>query len=196
MLQPAEDARIRRAHLVREALEVVLLVGVIFFAIRLSLGTFVVDGISMQPNLIDQQYMVANKLSYVFGSPQRGDIVILDCHPLDPSLPQGANCVKRVIGTPGDTIDVTLTTISVNGHILNEPYIVRDASGQESSDPGHWTLKSNQYFVMGDNRPYSWDSRRGGPITRDLIIGKVFAVFWPLNKAHGINTYPEVFKGV
>ncbi len=196
MIQQAEEARIRRAHLLREVVEVVLLVAVIFFAIRLSLATYRVNGPSMIPNFLDSQLMAINRLSYVFGSPQRGDVVVVDCHPLDPRTLPGDGCVKRIIGIPGDTVIVTPTSVSVDGHQLNEPYILRDSTGQESSVANEWKLGANQYFVMGDNRPISYDSRYWGPVNRDLIVGKVFLVFWPLGQIHGVNTYPQTFQGV
>lgn len=192
MIQQAEEKRVRRAHLMREAVEVILLVAVIFIAIRLSLGTWVVDRQSMLPNYLPGQYVIGNRLSLVFGSPQRGDVVIVNCHIYDSSVPDGFGCIKRVIAIPGDTIEITPTTVSINGHVLNEPYV----SVSQSPVVNKWTLKANQYFVMGDNRPVSVDSRYWGPVRKDDILAKVFAVFWPLNNIHGVQTYPDTYKGL
>ncbi len=197
MIQQAEEARIRRAHMLREIVEVLVLVGVIYLAISLSLAAYHVDGPSMQPNFQNGQLMAVNKLSYVFGTPQRGDVVVVSCYPLDPTNPEihpGDGCVKRIIGVPHDTIAYTPDSVTVNGHLLNEPYIIHDTTNA-SGTAGKVTLGANQYWIMGDNRPVSRDSRYWGPVPRSYIVGKVFAVILPF-PIHGVNTYSDTFKGV
>ncbi len=187
MIQSQQEARIRRAHVAREIIEVVLLVAIIFIAIRLSIGTFTVQHDSMEPNYLPGQNVIVNKLAYVFGKPQRGDVIVF-YYPLDTTQ----TFIKRIIGVPGDTIVVTPATVSVDGRVLNEPYIIAAVNPRF----GQITLGPNQYFVMGDNRPVSCDSRSWGAVPSSDIIGKVTAVYWPLNVLRGSNTYSSTFAGL
>jgi signal peptidase I len=188
-MNPAEqqDVRIRRAHIIREVVEIILLVAIVFTAIKLSIDTREVQETSMLPNYHSGDKFIANKLAYVFGSPQRGDVIVF-YYPADPSHV----LIKRIIGIPGDTLVITPTTVSINGHVLDEPYI----SSPGNPTVGQITLGANQYFVMGDNRPISCDSRSWGPLPRNDIIGKVTLVYWPLNTIRGVNTYSSVFSGI
>jgi signal peptidase I len=177
----------RRAHLAREIIETIVLTVVIFVAIRFSVQTFRVDGDSMQPGLQSSEYVLVNKLAYLFSGPARGDVIVFH-YPLNPTQ----DFIKRVIGLPGDTLVITPTQISVNGDALKEPYI----SSASNSTPRTVTLKADEYFVMGDNRPYSSDSRTWGTVPKDYIIGKATVVFWPLSNWEVIPTYSNVFASV
>ncbi len=181
------EKKMRRAHITREVIEVILLVVVISVAIRLSIDTRFVEGDSMEPSLPPSQLVMVNKLAYLFGSPQRGDVIVL-YFPLDTTK----QFIKRIIGVPGDTISLTPSGVSVNGHPLSEPYITKEQNNQV----GTITLGPNQYWVMGDHREVSCDSRSWGPLPRSDIIGKVTLVYWPLNKIHGVNTYESTFAGI
>jgi signal peptidase I len=178
----------RRAHLAREIIETIVLTVVIFVAIRYSVQTFRVDGSSMQPGLNSDEYVLVNKLAYLFSGPARGDVIVFHW-PVDPTQ----DFIKRVIGLPGDTINVTPNQIIVNGITLNEKAYI---SAPVNATPRVFKLPANEYFVMGDNRPYSSDSRSWGTVPRDYIIGKATVVFWPLGNWEVIPTYSSVFASV
>ena len=155
--------------LVREILETVLLTVVIYFAVNFATGRFRVEGNSMQPNMHPDQYVLIDKISYMIGDPQRGDVIVFR-YPLGPDR----DFIKRVIGLPGETISVSGKMVHVNGRPLPEPYI--------SSPPeyeGSWTVGDNQFFVLGDNRNSSSDSHSWGMLDRSFIIGKAIFIYWP-----------------
>ncbi len=141
----------------------------------------------MQPGLHDNEYVLVNKIAYLFHAPERGDVIVFH-FPLDTSK----DFIKRVIGLPGDTITVDSTSVRVDGVLLNEPYISERANPQGQ----RWTVPVNSYFVMGDNRPASDDSRDWGYVPRDDIVGKAVIVYWPLGSWELINTYPTVYAQI
>jgi signal peptidase I len=128
----------------------------------------------MEPNVHNGEYVIVNKTAYWFGhNPQRGDVVVFQA----PDQPQNDR-VKRVIGLPGDKVEVRSDgTVYVNGQQLEEPYLPPHHSGTS----GTWTVPEDEYFVMGDNRSVSYDSREGGPVPRSNIIGKAWLIIWPLH---------------
>jgi signal peptidase I len=160
--------------LIRETLQVILLALVIFFAIHFMIQNFRIDGTSMEPNVHNGEYVIVNKTAYWFGhNPQRGDVVVFQA----PDQPQNDR-VKRVIGLPGETVEVRSDgAVYVNGQQLEEPYLPSHHSGTS----GTWTVPEDEYFVMGDNRSVSYDSREGGPVPRSNIIGKAWLIIWPLH---------------
>jgi signal peptidase I len=199
--EPATPGQRQKAAL-RDLIEMIVLVAVIFLGIRLTVEFHPVDGPSMQPNFTTGQYIYTNKLAYLFGTPQRGDVVIF--HP--PTNPSDVY-IKRIIGLPGDTITITPTTVAVNGYVLHETYISAADNCSVMVDAGLVTnraqcqprvihLGANQYWVMGDNRPVSDDSRIFGPIGMQNIIGKASFVLWPLSAFHGIDMHHAVFAHV
>ena len=165
---------IKMRTLIRETLQVILLALVIFFAIHFMIQNFRIDGTSMEPNIHNGEYIIVNKTAYWFGhNPQRGDVIIFNA----PDQPQN-DWVKRVIGLPGDKVEVRGDgTVYVNGQQLEEPYLPPHHSGTS----GTWTVPEDQYFVMGDNRSASLDSRAKGPVPRNRIIGKAWLIIWPLH---------------
>ena len=165
---------IKMRTLIRETLQVILLALVIFFAIHFMIQNFRIDGTSMEPNVHNGEYVIVNKTAYWFGhNPQRGDVIIFNA----PDQPQNDR-VKRVIGLPGDVVEVRGDgTVYVNGQQLEEPYLPPHHSGTS----GTWTVPEDQYFVMGDNRSASLDSRAKGPVPRNKIIGKAWLIIWPLH---------------
>lgn len=177
----------------RELIETIVLTAIVFLVVNVTARPYTVDGPSMQPGLYTGDRVVVNMLAYDFGSPQRGDVIVF--HP--PSDP-GSVYVKRVIGVPGDHISITPDAVIVNGHKLNEPYIsIIDPNAPENASVfPSIVLGPNQYFVMGDDRQNSIDSRVFGYVPRANIIGKAEFVFWPLPALHGISTYSNVFSGV
>lgn len=147
-----------------------------------------VNGQSMVPNFQSGEYVLTDKISYRFRAPKRGEVVVFHAPP-EAHCQEGTGCdfIKRIIGLPGDQVEIKNNGIYVNNEKLQEPYI---PPGYDTY-PGQYTrdkviiLEQNEYFVSGDNRPYSSDSRAWGPITIDEIVGRAFFVYWP-PKAAGI----------
>ncbi len=145
-----------------------------------------VSGQSMETTLMNKDYVLTDKISYRTGEPQRGDIVVVHA-PEAANCPTGTGCdfIKRMIGLPGDTVEIKNNGIYVNGNKLEEPYI---NEGNQTL-PGNFTrdraitLGPDQYFVVGDNRMHSSDSRAWGPVSRDDIVGRAFFRYWPLKSA-------------
>ena len=129
-----------------------------------------VRGSSMQPNIHDGDRLLVDRLSYRLGDVDRFDVVILD----SPVAP-GVDYVKRIVGLPGDTIDIQKGVLRVNGELVPEIY---ETIVDRLAD-GHWVLPQDQYFVLGDNRPVSSDSREGWFVPRSKVRGKVRACLWP-----------------
>ncbi len=162
----------KRARLVREVVETIAVTLLIFIAIRFAMQSYRVDGPSMQPGLHTDEYVMVNKAAYLFSQPQRGDVIVFR-YPLDTNK----DLIKRIIAIPGDTVQTTSTEVIVDGQVLHEPYISQPFNFESNM----WRLGPDQFFVMGDNRDNSLDSRIWGPLDRSYIIGKAFAVYWPLN---------------
>ncbi|QBD83608.1 signal peptidase I [Ktedonosporobacter rubrisoli] len=178
----------RRSSLVRELIELVILALLIFFAVRLVVQVYHVEGVSMQPGLQNDEYVLVYKMAYIFSaSPQRGDVVVFH-YPLDTSQ----DFIKRVIGLPGDTIRTDNTHIWVNGTELNEPYI----TGPTNPLAKIWKVPPGSYFVLGDNRLQSDDSRYWGFVPKDYIVGKAVAIYWPVSAWELINTYQSVYAQI
>lgn len=147
----------------------VFLLFFILMNVKYSVYTF--SGRSMWPTIQDKQKLKIDKLS----EPHRGDIVIFTA-PKAANCPESVGCqfAKRVIAGPGDTVRIQNNTVIVNNKPLDEPYLAQNmqtAAGQWFGNEKELQLESKEYFLLGDNRPQSADSRSYGPVTRDLIIG-------------------------
>jgi signal peptidase I len=197
------------ARSLAELSESLILAGVLVFLIirPFLLQAFFIPTESMEPTLegheagasmsTNQTYtdtvhdhIFVNKLSYRFRDPDHGDIVVFKAPKsadVDGNYQHENILIKRLIGKPGDTIEVKEGAVWLNRKRLSEPYIrepmVEEQSSQAIlavSEP--YTLKPGEYFVMGDNRNHSWDSRFWGVVTRDRIIGKAALIFWPFSR--------------
>jgi len=141
-----------------------------------------VNGQSMIPNFESGDYVLTDKISYRLGEPQRGDVVVFHA-PSSAHCPQGTGCdfIKRVVGLPGELIEIKNSQIFVNSESLGEVYVPDEFQTEAGSFTKNKSvsLGDNQYFVVGDNRPHSSDSRVWGPIDKSMIVGKAFFRYWP-----------------
>ena len=153
--------------IIKEILPYVLIIIAVILIRTFIITPVRVDGASMDQTLEDGQILLLYKLANV----DYGDIVVLD------EEKEGEIIIKRIIGMPGDTVSINDNTVYVNGEELEEDY----AYG-ETSDYEEITLGDDEYFILGDNRPISKDSRYFGPVKEDEIIGKVIFRLWPFNK--------------
>jgi signal peptidase I len=138
---------------------------------------FYIPSESMSPTLEKGDRVLVNKLSYRLHDPRRGDVVVFSAPEVEKR--EGYDdLVKRIVGLPGDTVEGRAGHVYIDGKRLAEPYL----HGVETGDFGPKHLGANSYFMMGDNRPDSKDSRSFGPIKRSKIVGRAFLVFWPLDR--------------
>jgi len=121
--------------------------------------------------------VLANRFIYHFKDPERGDIIVFKTPPAAASCGAGGTFVKRLIGLPGDRISARKGVVYINGKPLSEPYLTGAAKKEANFEER--VVPEGEYFMMGDNRPQSCDSRVWGTVPRDNIIGKVFAIYWP-----------------
>lgn len=171
-----------------EFIKTIAVVLVLAFIIKAFLiQTFIIDGSSMEPNFHNNEYLIVDKFSYHFSNPKRGDVDILI-----PPDDITKDYIKRVIGVPGDTVDIKDGDVFVNGKKLYEPYLKQGEKTLIDDDIEKQMtvkLKSDQYFVLGDNRTNSRDSRPIGPIPKINIIGKTLLVVFPTSNFKVVNHY-------
>jgi signal peptidase I len=153
----------------------------IFLLLQTTIQSSIVEGSSMQPTLENGQRLIVVKANYYFSQPQRGDIIVVH-----PPIATEKQWVKRVIGIPGDTVEIKDRIVYVNGSALAEPYI---------NDEPNYTMKpyiveENHYFVLGDNRNNSTDSHLRWTVTKNSIVGEAWLRFWPLNQWGIVHGYP------
>ncbi len=158
-----------RSNLLREIIETALLTAVIFLVVNTLTGRFRIEGSSMEPNLHDGEYVIIDRISYVLHQPERGDVIVF----IPPN--NDKDYIKRVIGLPGDTVEVRDGQVIVNGQTLNEPYLASPTNYAY----GPATIQAGHYFVLGDNRNNSSDSHSWGTIETKAIIGRAWFVYWP-----------------
>ncbi len=196
---PSRTTRNELLSSVREIVETLVLAALFFFALRAVVQNFRVEGSSMFPTFADGQYVLVNKAVYahlspstlptwmpgagtgparfLFHPPERGDVIVF--HPPPPNDPS-RDFIKRVLGVPGDTVDILNSHVVINGNMLDEPYI-HQPTLPLSPRFSHVVLGPDQYFVLGDNRGNSSDSRAWGPVGADAIVGRTWLVYWPLS---------------
>ncbi len=153
-------------------LETVILTVIIFFLIQTVVRNFRVVGTSMEPNLHNSQYLIVDKISYRLGEPQQGDVIVFE----PPNRP-GEDYVKRVIGVPGDLVEIRKGQVFINNEPIEEPYVVYP--GSYSMNPRR--VGADELFVLGDNRNSSSDSHNWGMLETDKVVGKAWISYWPPN---------------
>ena len=185
------------SRVAREIVEAVILALIVFLVIQAGVRNFKVEGASMRPTLHGGQYLLVNKLVYfkldtarisrlvpfwnvdhssqrfAIRPPNRGEVIVFQ-YPRDVTK----DFVKRVIGLPGEAVEVREGTVYINGEILDEPYL----TSRDSSSSKLIQLGEKEYYVLGDNRRGSNDSRNWGPVAEKLLRGKVWFVYWPFSE--------------
>lgn len=147
-----------------------------------------VKGSSMVPNFTDGEYLLTDKLSYQFSTPQRGDVVVFKAPAGEACAEDECEYIKRIIGLPGDRVMVENSQVYLNGQLLQQKFLPDDYVTYEGTfcqEGVEVTVPEGQYLVFGDNRTHSRDGREFGPIKKDLILGKAFFKYWPV-KALGL----------
>jgi len=166
-LQNTQHHNHRQAR--RVALGLVVLAVLLVLANLMSMR-FVVEGRSMSPTLEDGQFLLISRMDYWFNEPLRGDIAVFHLNDTD--------LIKRIIGLPYETVEFRQGQVYINGAMLDEPYLPETCSIRHCPD-SFWQLGADEYFVLGDNRNHSRDSRFFGAITRQNVIGKAILRYWP-----------------
>jgi signal peptidase I len=157
----------------RDLVETLLLAVIIFLLVNTLTGRYEVQSISMEPTLHEGQYLIVSKITYLFHSPERGDVIVLDPPNGKSTIPY----IKRIVGLPGESIEVRDGRVWIDGTALNEPYISGPPSYRQKR-----ILGENEYMVLGDNRNNSSDSHVWGALPRENIIGKSIFRYWPPEK--------------
>ncbi len=168
----------------KELIQFALIVIFVVLPIRFFVAQpFVVVGSSMEPTFLNKDYLIVDELTYRIKDPERGDVVVFEYqHPTEGEAQK--YFIKRIIGLPGETIDIRDGNVKVinnknpEGFVLNETYIARPPVNTQTT-----TLQPGQYFVMGDNRAVSFDSRSWGPLDEQAIVGRALIRVLPFNKA-------------
>ena len=176
---PKPSAGRRILRFVGSLLQTVLFAVILFVVVNMLTARIRVEGDSMEPSLADGQFVVVNKLAYFLEEPTRGDIIVFR-FPLNPER----RFIKRIIGLPGDVVQVQDGQVYVNGDLLNEPYLtVAPVYNDE------WEVRFDEVFVLGDNRNNSSDSQNWGALNLQDIIGKAVLVYWPIDTVGWIPSY-------
>lgn len=186
---PRPPSRLRvAASFLFELIKVIVLAGVTIAVIRYFLfKPFYVKGASMEPNFLDHEYLIVDELSYRLRVPERGEVIVFK----NPNNQQ-EYFLKRIIGLPGERVKVSDGRVTVyngdypEGVTIEESYLPKDLL--TAGDNQVVTLGADEYFVLGDNRSNSFDSRRFGSVKKDLIVGRAFFRGWPLSRIQKFNT--------
>ena len=195
----------------REIIEAVALAAIVFLLLQTTVRNFKVDGSSMDPTLASGQYLLVNRLVYLnldmdrlskiipfwrveeeasrhaIHPPRRGEIIVFEFPDKNLDNPR-KDFVKRVVGLPGETIQIHHGEVLVDNQLLDEPYITEKGK----SNSRGITLGEGEYYVLGDNRNYSNDSRAWGAVPRENVKGKVWMVYWPAKEIHFVRILTRI----
>ena len=177
---------------------IVFAIGIFFFVYLLIMRPHKIDGESMMPNYLNAEYLLTEKVNYYINDPKRGEVVVLRPPPV---VSMNDEFIKRIIALPGETVMVEEGKVYVNGKLLKESYIpstTRTYGGSFLTDGVSYKVPPAKYFLMGDNREHSSDSRFWGPVPLNLspntdkegINGRAWLVYWPMKQA-GVSKLPS-----
>ena len=195
----------------REIAEAVTLAAIVFLLLQTTVRNFKVDGSSMDPTLVHGQYLLVNRLVYLnvemgrlstiipfwnvevessrhaIHPPRRGEIIVFEFPDKNPNNPR-KDFVKRVVGLPGETIRIRHGEVLVDEQLLDEPYLAENGR----SNSHEITLGEGEYYVLGDNRNHSSDSRAWGVVPKENVKGKVWMVYWPAPEIQFLNVLAKI----
>jgi signal peptidase I len=164
---------------------IVFAVGIFFFIYLLIMRPHKISGQSMMPNFLDGEFLLTEKVTYYTRDPERGDVVVFM-----PPVSTTDEFIKRVIALPGERIALKNGRVYINDKLLEEPYIentVVTGGGPKLEEGQEYKVPDGGYFVMGDNRPNSSDSRYWGAITKKMMSGRAWVSYWPINLARVVQ---------
>lgn len=167
--------RLRRIGRLREIVNLALFLVAVYALLEMTVPRSVVLQSSMNPTLNEGQRLLISRISYLSSEPQRGNIVVFEAPGQQGDSPP---LIKRLIGLPGETLEFRSQTVYINGDPLDEPYL-NEACSPINCEDSTWQLGGGEYFMMGDNRNHSRDSRAFGPVSRDHLVGRAVARWWP-----------------
>ena len=180
MQSETEAPKKRARFLLAEILIILVIALVIFLVAQAMVQSVKVVGASMEPNLHHGQYLVVSKISYWFHSPKRGDVIVFHS-PQNPDQ----DIIKRVIATPGETVEIKGGKVYIDGRPLEESYIAEEP--RYNLPPQQ--VPEDSYFVLGDNRNQSSDSHVWGVVPRENIVGKAWICYWPPSKWESVPNH-------
>ena len=179
VLEPAPQ-QVKSNDLLLVLRDLLILVTVVVICMVFLYQPVRVEGVSMLPRLEDDDRLFINKFVYRFSAIQRGDVVVFH-YPRDPEK----SYIKRVIAVPGDRLRIDRGDVILNGRLLPEPYVPDEY--RDSRSLPEMVVPPGYYYMMGDHRSISSDSREFGPVERDLVYGKAAFVYWPRRDAGVVN---------
>ncbi len=157
---------------------IVFAVAIFLFVYLLVLQPHKIKGASMEPNFPNGEYLLTDKVTYRFNEPQRGDVIVFEA-----PAQKSEEFIKRIIALPYENISIKENSIYINNKILKEEYISDDlntSAGNFLNEGGEMQVPADKYFVLGDNRPFSSDSRAWGFVSKESITGRAWLIYWPL----------------
>jgi signal peptidase I len=175
-----------------ETIIIILIAAAVFVGLRFLIQTYIVYGPSMEPNFHEDEWIIVSKLAYKFQEPQRGDTIVFH-----PPVTDSKPYIKRIIGLPGESVEIKEGKVYIHKTdgttiLLDEPYIKEPFFSNYTS----LTIPENEYFVMGDNRNNSSDSRNGWLVSRDKIIGKDWIAIWPPSSWGAATNYAQPSQAI
>lgn len=177
--------RLKRTGFWYEVLSTLVFIVAVYAFAEMAIPRSNIEGPSMLPNFHAGEYLIISRVHYLIDEPVRGDVAVFQAPRRDPSEPR---LIKRVIGIPGDVVEFRNEELYVNGEHQPEPYFVNRPCISRCHDQ-RWELGEDEYFMMGDNRNDSSDSRNFGTIDRASIVGRAIFRYWPPSQIGTINTF-------